>query len=230
MRCCAKSASTCGTAGWLFATALRCSRRISNTSVSDTAVTVAVGGAPVSSDDLAEDGAAAEEAQRPRLALHLPRHLRLAGDDHVEGVGGLALAAHRLLRLHRAPRHAPHQVDEGIPVQLREQRQRRAAVRVRGAAGVRRGQHLDGAVGQLLALQPHQVRLHLAVVEGLRRQRRGHRGAARRVAHRARVHAKQRLLQAPLVGAPGPAPACTRPWRTTGSRAAAGPPRRRGRR
>lgn len=49
MRCCAKSASTCGTAGWLLATALRCSRRISKTSVSDTADTVAVGGAPVSS-------------------------------------------------------------------------------------------------------------------------------------------------------------------------------------
>ena len=50
MRFCAKVASTCGMEGKLLATALRCSRRISNTSMSDTAVTVAVSGAPVSSD------------------------------------------------------------------------------------------------------------------------------------------------------------------------------------
>jgi hypothetical protein len=53
---------------------------------------------------------------------------------------------------------------------------------------------------QLLAGQAHQVRLHLAVVERLRRQRRRAPRRGRTVARRARVQAHQRVPQPALLG------------------------------
>jgi hypothetical protein len=149
---------------------------------------------------LAEDGAAPEEAQRPGLLAHLPRHLGLAGDDDVQPVRAVVLGAHHLVGLDGAVAHAHDEVDEGVQLQLGEERQGGPVSRVGAASGVRRGEHLDGAVAQLLAHHAHQVRLHLAVIERLGRQRRRHRGAPGRAARGACMQPHQRVAQAPLLG------------------------------